>query len=60
VTSLVGDGTLSGFSTGEPAYFCLNGAALTVSWNGLSGRLMAVATTPTDCIDQDFLLPSPG
>jgi hypothetical protein len=59
VTPFTGDGSLTGFSTNEPAYACLNGATIAVYWDGLlSSQLVAVAVTPTNCMSQDFLLPS--
>ncbi len=59
VTPFTGDGSLTAFSTNEPAYACLNGATIAVYWNGLlSSQLVAVAVTPTNCMSQDFLLPS--
>jgi hypothetical protein len=59
VTPALGDGSLTAFSTNEPAYACLDGATIAVDWDGLlSDQLVAVAVTPTNCIDQDFLLPS--
>jgi hypothetical protein len=59
VTPFTGDGSLTAFSTNEPAYACLNGATIAVYWDGLlSSQLVAVAVTPTNCMSQDFLLPS--
>ena len=59
VTPALGDGSLTAFSTNEPAYACLDGATIAVDWDGLlSDQLVAVAVTPTNCISQDFLLPS--
>jgi hypothetical protein len=59
VTPFTGDGSLTAFSTNEPAYACLNGATIAVYWDGLlSSQLVAVAVTPTNCMTQDFLLPS--
>jgi spore germination protein YaaH len=47
--------TLNDFSTTDPAYSCLNGIPLTVYlYGGLTGTYVAVATTPTDCINQEF------
>jgi spore germination protein len=49
-------GTLSNFSTTNAAYSCLNGKSLTVYLYGdLTGRYVAVASGPTDCINQDFV-----
>ncbi len=59
VTPFTGDGSLTSFSTNEPVYACLNGATIAVYWDGLlSSQLVAVAVTPTNCMSQDFLLPS--
>jgi hypothetical protein len=49
-------GTLTDFQTNEPAYSCLNGAALNVYLN-VNGKDVAEAVTPTNCIAQDFQLP---
>ncbi len=57
VTRLTTDGTVSNFQTNVPSFACLNGATLTVFLN-LTGHPVAVAATPTDCVTQDFLLPS--
>ena len=59
VTPFTGDGSLTAFATNEPAYACLNGATIAVYWDGLlSSQLVAVALTPTNCMNQDFFLPS--
>jgi hypothetical protein len=59
VSPALGDGSLTAFSTNEPAYACLDGATIAVDWDGLlSSQLVAVAVTPTNCMSQDFLLPS--
>jgi spore germination protein len=51
-------GTLTDFSSTNPAYACLDGKTLDVYLYGvLSGNRVAVATTPTDCIDQEFIFP---
>ncbi len=57
VSKLVSGGQISGFQTNEPAYSCLNGATLDV-YSNLKGPPFAEAVTPTDCVTQDFLLPS--
>jgi hypothetical protein len=50
-------GTLTGFSTTDPAYSCLNGKSFTVYEYGLSSEYVAVASLPTDCINQEFTFP---
>jgi hypothetical protein len=45
------------FSIYEPAFVCLNGATIAVYWDGLLSSQL-VALTPTNCVSQDFLLPS--
>ena len=57
VVRLTADGQVTDFQTNEPAYACLNGTTLNVFAN-LKGQPVAVAATPTDCITQDFVLPS--
>lgn len=57
VQPLLMDGKVLNFQTNEPAYSCLNGVTLSVFTN-LKGDAVAKATTPTDCITQDFLLPA--
>ncbi len=51
---------ITNFSTNIPAYTCLNGKTLTVYLYGslTSGTYVAVASTPTDCVNQDFAFPS--
>ena len=56
VMRLAVDGQVTDFETNEPAYACLNGTTLNVFTN-LKGQPVAVATTPINCITQDFLLP---
>ena len=49
-------GQLSDFATNDPAASCLaSGPALAV-WqvNGIPGEYLAVATSPTDCVNADF------
>jgi hypothetical protein len=49
-------GTLNNFHSTVPAYSCLDGKSLTVYLYGaLTGKYVAVATTPTDCVTQDFV-----
>jgi spore germination protein len=51
-------GTLTKFSTDDPAYSCLNGVTLTVyAYGTLSGDYVAVAQKPSDCLNQDFTFP---
>jgi hypothetical protein len=51
---------ITNFSTNIPAYTCLNGKTLTVYLYGslTSGTYVAVASTPNDCVNQDFAFPS--
>jgi spore germination protein YaaH len=56
VVRLAVDGQVTDFQSNQPAYSCLNGTTLNVFTN-LKGKPVAVATTPTNCITQDFLLP---
>ncbi len=49
-------GTLTNFQSNVAAYTCLNGASLNVIDN-VSGKHVAEAMTPTNCIAQDFQLP---
>jgi hypothetical protein len=58
VDSGIAFGTVTNFFTTNPAYSCLNGKTLTVYLYGfLTGNRVAVATTPTDCIGQEFIFP---
>ncbi len=50
-------GTLTNFESTNPAYSCLNGASLNVV-NNVNGTQVAEATTPTNCMAQDFQLSS--
>ena len=50
-------GTLTNFDSTNPAYSCLNGSTLNVVDN-VNGTHVAEATTPTNCIAQDFQLSS--
>ena len=45
-----------GLPVERPAYSCLNGAALNVYSNVKGGGYVAVASTPSSCITQDFQL----
>jgi spore germination protein len=60
VATLVPLGNLTGFATTDPAYACLaQSPSLTVYAYGLlSGYDVAVATTPTDCVNEDFTFPT--
>jgi spore germination protein YaaH len=51
-------GTLTGFSSTDPAYSCLDGKTLSVYLNGLTGTYVAVALKPTDCVSSDFIFSS--
>jgi spore germination protein len=57
VVNLTSAGTVTDFHSTDAAYSCLNGATLNVFWNAI-GHATAEAATPTDCITQDFELPS--
>jgi hypothetical protein len=57
VAQFVYDGQITGFQTNEAAYSCLNGVTLDVYTN-FKGQPYAAAVTPSDCINQDFLVPS--
>ena len=59
VDTLSPAGTVTNFQSSIPAYACLNGKTLNVYAYGLlSGKDVAVATTPTDCITQEFTFPT--
>ncbi|HEY6472565.1 MAG TPA: glycosyl hydrolase family 18 protein [Acidimicrobiales bacterium] len=57
VGQFLSNGTVTDFQTNEPAYSCLNGATLNV-YDNLEGLPYAAAVTPTNCVTQDFLVPS--
>ncbi len=57
VQNLTPAGTVTDFQSTNPAYSCLDGATLNVYWN-LLGHAAAEAATPTNCITQDFELPT--
>jgi hypothetical protein len=58
VDTFAPSGTISNFQSTNPAYSCLDGKSLAVYQYGLlSGKKVAVAATPTDCISQDFTFP---
>jgi hypothetical protein len=57
VATLGTDGTVTDFESNVPAYTCLNGQTLSLSKNLIGGKQVARATTPSDCINQDFELP---
>jgi hypothetical protein len=60
VDRLATSGTVSDFQTNDPALSCLNGMSLAVYQYGLlSGKDVAVAVEPTDCITQDFTFGAP-
>ena len=51
-------GKLDNFATSDPAYSCLAGKPLTVYLYGnLTGYYVAVASYPTDCMNQEFIFP---
>jgi hypothetical protein len=60
VDTLLGPaGTVTGITSANPAFACLDGTSLTVYPYGvLSGYDVAVAATPTNCVTQDFTFPS--
>ena len=58
VATLTSDGTVTDFESNVASYTCLDGTTLDVYDDLLSGRQVAKAATPTDCISQDFELPS--
>ncbi len=49
-------GTLTNFRSNVPAYTCLNGASLNV-FDDVTGKQVAKAVAPANCISQDFQLP---
>jgi hypothetical protein len=58
VDGLGAKGTVTDFVSTNPAFACLDGKTLTVYQYGLlSGRDVATATTPTDCVSQEFTFP---
>jgi spore germination protein YaaH len=58
VDRLLSLGIIYNFTTTDPAFSCLNGKSMTVYLYGaLTGRYVAVATTPTDCVTQEFTFP---
>jgi hypothetical protein len=57
VSNLSQEGTVTDFQSTDPAFSCLDGATLNVYWN-LLGHAAAEAATPTNCVTQDFELPS--
>jgi hypothetical protein len=58
VDSLAPKGTVIDFESTNPAFACLDGKTLTVYEYGvLSGRDVATARTPTDCVSQEFTFP---
>ena len=59
VDSLSPSGTVINFFSNDPRYSCLNGKQLAVYQYGLlTGKKVAVATTPTDCVTQEFTFPA--
>jgi hypothetical protein len=59
VDTLLPAGTITGFASTNPAFACLDGKTMAVYQYGLlTGKDVAVATTPTDCVTQDFTFPA--
>jgi hypothetical protein len=59
VNTLSPAGTVTNFQSSIPAYACLDGKTLQVYAYGLlSGKDVAVATIPTNCITQNFTFPT--
>jgi hypothetical protein len=59
INSLSAAGTVTDFESTNPAFACLDGKSLVVHAYGLlTGKDVAVATTPTDCLSQEFTFPS--
>ncbi|HVB90672.1 MAG TPA: glycosyl hydrolase family 18 protein [Acidimicrobiales bacterium] len=51
-------GSVTNFQSTNPAYACLDGKSLAVYDYGiLSGKYVAVAQAPTDCLTQEFTFP---
>ena len=58
VETLTTQGAVTDFQSTNPAFACLNGVALVVYPYGLlSGKKVAVARQPTNCVTQDFTFP---
>src|SRR5581483_6473255 len=58
VNTLTTEGAVTDFQSTTPAFSCLNGTTLVVySYGLLSGKKVAVARTPTDCVTQNFTFP---
>jgi spore germination protein len=59
VDSLSPSGTVINFFSNDPRYSCLNGKQLAVYQYGLlTGKKVAVATSPADCVNQEFTFPA--
>jgi spore germination protein len=59
VDTLSPSGTVANFTSNDPRFSCLNGKMLAVYQYGLlTGKKVAVATTPTDCVTQEFTFPA--
>jgi spore germination protein len=55
VDTLLPEGTVVNFESTDPRYSCLNGKSFAVYQYGLlSGKDVALAKTPTDCVTQNF------
>jgi spore germination protein YaaH len=58
IDTLSPSGIISDFTSTNPAFACLDGKSLAVYQYGLlSGKLVAVASTPSDCVKQQFTFP---
>jgi hypothetical protein len=59
VDTLLAEGTITNFESTNPAFACLDGTSMAVYQYGLlTGKDVAVATTPTNCVTQDFTFPA--
>jgi hypothetical protein len=59
VDTLSPSGTVANFESTDPRFSCLNGKSLAVYQYGLlTGKKVALATTPTDCVTQNFTFPA--
>jgi hypothetical protein len=53
LNTLFAAGSITGFTSTNPAWACLSGKTLTV-YKLLSGERIAVASTPAECVNQQF------
>jgi hypothetical protein len=59
VDTLSNEGSVTSFESNNPLYSCLNGKSVVVYGYGLlTGKYVVDATTPGDCINQEFTFPS--